>query len=224
MPRQGGWDLLDLGSFRTRIRRPRLTGSPVGLPWVLVWASPPPYEGEGQFALWHFSEDPRLWRFEPHVATTSENPDPLVWAIDTRHSPHFWFPRDCPRGCAWPTDLTTEQDRERFFGHSRATRLHVMEFAWVGRMMACQLYAYRMPFGTFQPINDQAAGYWVSREPVEAVERVEVGNLVQRHAEAGIELHITPDIWPFWHSVTSSTLSFSGSRLRNATRPEPEKS
>lgn len=81
-----------------------------------------------------------------------------------------------------------------------------------------------MPCDTFQTINDQAAGYWVSREPVEAIERIEVGNLVQRHAEAGIELRITPGIWPFWHSVTSSSLNFSGSRLRNATRPEPERS
>lgn len=26
----------------------------------------PPYEGEGPFALWHFSEDPSLDRFRPH--------------------------------------------------------------------------------------------------------------------------------------------------------------
>jgi hypothetical protein len=99
-----------------------------------------------------------------------------------------------------------------------------MESAWAERMMACHLYAYRMPFDTFKPVNDQAPGFWVSRDPVEAIERTEIGNLVQRHAEAGIELRITPDIWPFWHSVIASTLTFSGSRLRNAARPELLKS
>jgi hypothetical protein len=186
-----------------------------------MWAQPPRFEGEGEFALWHFSENPELSRFEPHVAATSNHLEPLVWAIDTRHSPHFWFPRDCPRGCVWLSPTTTDEDRDRFFGHSAATRLHVIESAWAEQMVVCQLHAYRMPVSAFASIDDQAAGYWISREPVEAVDRIEIGNLIQRHAKAGIELRITPDIWPFWHSVSSSTLSFSGSRLRNASRPEP---
>jgi hypothetical protein len=186
-----------------------------------VPAPPPPFHGEGAFALWHFSEDPGLSRFAPHVARTSDNPEALVWAIDTRHSPHFWFPRDCPRGCAWVLQSTSDEDRDRFFGGSAATRFHVVESAWAGRIVACRLYSYRMPPATFEPIDDQAADYWVSREPVEAVDRTEVGNLVQRHADAGIDLRFTPDLWPAWHSVVASTIGFSGSRLRNAARPEP---
>ena len=182
---------------------------------------PPPFLGEGPFALWHFSEDPDLSRFDPHVARTASSDEPVVWAIDTRHAPHFWFPRDCPRGCAWVTESTTEEDRVRFLGHSTARRLHVMETAWAEQMTACQLYAYRLPTEAFEPIDDEAAGYWLSRETVEAIERLEVGNLIRRHAEAGIELRITQDIWPFWHSVIFSTLNFSGSRLRHATRPQP---
>jgi hypothetical protein len=121
----------------------------------------------------------------------------------------------------WLTEATTAEDRVRFLGHSAAARLHVLETAWAERMVSCRLYAYRLPSDSFEWIGDEAAGYWVSREPVEAIARVEVGNLVQRHAEAGIELRITPDIWPFWHSVIFSTLNFSASRLRNATHPEP---
>lgn len=183
--------------------------------------APPPFEGEGDFALWHFSEDPNLSHFVPHVAATAGNPEPLVWAIDTRHSPHFWFPRDCPRGCAWLTATTTQEDRSQFLGGSKTGRLHVIEEAWSDRMAASRLYAYRMPIDTFESINDQAAGYWISRQAVEAVERVEFANLIDRHAEAGIELRMVPDIWPFWHSVIRSSLNFSGSRLRNASRPEP---
>jgi uncharacterized protein DUF6886 len=41
-------------------------------------------------------------------------------------------------------------------------------------------------------------------------------HLLARHAEAGIELRVTPSIWPFWRRVTASTVEFSGFRLRNA--------
>ena len=62
----------------------------------------PPYDREGPFALWHFSEDPSLDWFRPHIPATNPQAQPLVWAVDTRHAPMFWFPRDCPRGCIWP--------------------------------------------------------------------------------------------------------------------------
>jgi len=48
-----------------------------------------------------------------------------------------------------------------------------------------------------------------------------VDDLVGRHAAARIELRITPSVWPFWRRVASSTVGFSGSRLRNAT-PHPD--
>ena len=53
-------------------------------------------------------------------------------------------------------------------------------------------------------------------EMVDAIEQVVIDDLVGRHAGAGIELRITPSIWPFWRRVTGSTVGFSGSRLRNA--------
>ncbi|HEX3493561.1 MAG TPA: hypothetical protein VHU92_29765 [Streptosporangiaceae bacterium] len=36
----------------------------------------------------------------------------------------------------------------------------------------------------------------------------------------GIELRITPSIWPFWRQAADSTVGFSGSRLRNSA-PHP---
>jgi hypothetical protein len=35
---------------------------------------------------------------------------------------------------------------------------------------------------------------------------------------AGIELRVTPSIWPFWRRVVDSTVEFSGSRLSNSTK------
>jgi hypothetical protein len=180
----------------------------------------PPYEGEGAFALWHFSEDPSLSRFRPHTPVTNPAEPPAVWAVDTRHAPMFWFPRDCPRGCIWPVSATTPADRERFFGQSAASRVHVIEADWLRRMQDCHLYAYRLPIGPFRP--HEVGGYWICDEQVDAIDRMVIDDLVNRHAEAGIELRITPSIWPFWRQVVNSTVQFSGSRLRN-TGPHPDR-
>jgi hypothetical protein len=179
----------------------------------------PPCDGEGPFALWHFSEDPSLGRFRPHAPAANPEARPLVWAVDTRHAPMFWFPRDCPRGCIWPVSATTPEDRERFFGQSATNRVHVTEAGWLGRMRDCRLYAYRLPVAAFRP--HEVGGYWVADEPVNAIEQVGIGDLVGKHASAGIELRITPSIWPFWRRVTNSTVEFSGSRLRNSA-PHPD--
>ncbi len=180
----------------------------------------PPYEGEGPFALWHFSEEPSLGRFRPHVPATNPTARPLVWAVDTRHAPLFWFPRDCPRGCIWPVSTTTREDRERFFWPGAADRIHVMEAGWLARMQACRLYAYRLPAEAFRP-HEEVGGYWICDEPVEAVGQDVIDDLVGQHAGAGIELRIAPSVWPFWRRVASSTVGFSGLRLRNAA-PHPD--
>jgi hypothetical protein len=63
----------------------------------------------------------------------------------------------------------------------------------------------------------------VADEPVDAIERVELDQLIERHAAAGIEPRITPSIWPFWRRVTSSSVEFSGCRLRNAAADPHER-
>jgi hypothetical protein len=180
----------------------------------------PPYDGEGPFALWHFSEDSSLDRLRPHTPITNQKAPPLVWAVDTRHAPMFWFPRDCPRGCIWPVSATTPEDRERFFGQSAANRVHVMEVGWLKRMQDCRLYAYRLPAEPFRPHD--VGRYWVADEPVDTIDQIVIDDLVGRHAAAGIELRITLSIWPFWLRVANSTVEFSGSRLRNSA-PHPDR-
>lgn len=178
----------------------------------------PPYLGEGPHALWHVSEDPSIEVFRPHVPATNPSAPPAVWAVDTRHLPTFWFPRDCPRGCTWLSGRESDEDRERVFGHTDATRIHVIESSWAPAMATTTLHLYRLPEAPFTPHD--VGGYWVSDVAVEPLERVEVDDLVGRHAAAGIELRITPSIWPWWRQVAASTLDFSGSRLANAA-PHP---
>jgi hypothetical protein len=176
----------------------------------------PPYVGEGEFALWHLSEDPGLERFVPRRTPTNPDEPPLVWAVDTRHVPVYWFPRDCPRGCIWPVSTTTDADRERFFGQTAATRVHVMEQAWLAPLRQCRLYAYRLPPQGFAP--HATGGYWVSDTATVALARIAVGDLLECHAQAGIELRVTPSLWAFWDRVVGSTVEFSGVRLQRAVR------
>ena len=170
----------------------------------------PPYAGEGPHALWHVSEDASIRRFEPHVVAASGRSEPLVWTVDTRHLPLYWFPRDCPRACFWAHERTTAEDAALLHGSSR---VHAVEAAWLDRMRAARVVAYRLPEEPFEHTGD---GFWVSAEPVEPLELVELGDVLDRHAAALIELRFVPSIWPLWHRVAESTLEFSGIRLRNA--------
>jgi hypothetical protein len=165
------------------------------------------------------SEDPGLTRFAPHRAKTALTDEPLVWAIDTRHLPLYWFPRDCPRCTFWASERTSDADVEHFLDGDRVLRIHVIEDRWLDRVGATQLHLYRMPAATFTESLD-TSGYWMSRDPVDALERVTIDDLVVRHAAAGIRLRGVPNLWPLWDPVVTSTLEFSGMRLRNAI-PRP---
>jgi hypothetical protein len=173
----------------------------------------PPYVGEGPHALWHTSEDASIERFEPHVSRTAASEEPRVWAVDTRHLPLYWFPRECPRGTFWATDRTTPGDSELLAG---ATRVHAVEGGWFDKMRTAQVVAYRLPEETFVP-DPEVGGYWLSRDPVVPVEVVELGDLIGLHAASGIELRLVASLWPLWNLVAASTLEFSGIRLHNAT-------
>lgn len=191
----------------------------------------PPYLGEGPHALWHVSEEPSIERFEPRPSTavgltrsdggaieptpTADTAEPLVWAIDTRHQPMFWFPRDCPRGTFWAGPSTSDSDIDRFLGGDPTRRVHAVEADWLERIRRARVYAYRLPEETFRQ-HSTVGGYWVSTSAVVPIERVELGDLLARHAAAAIELRTVPSIWPLWDRVIASSLEFSGSRLRNA--------
>jgi hypothetical protein len=172
----------------------------------------PPYLGEGPHALWHVSENAAITRFEPHVSATAASSDPRVWAVDTRHLPLYWFPRECPRGTFWATSDTIRQDGA-LLGDS--SRVHVVETGWLQRIRNARVIAYRLPDATFTRDGD-VGGYWLSREAVEPLEVVELGDLIQRHEASGIELRALPNLWPTWNRVAASSLEFSGIRLHNA--------
>ncbi|MFI6601736.1 DUF6886 family protein [Nonomuraea sp. NPDC050536] len=166
----------------------------------------------------HFSEDPTIERFDPHVATTSALSEPYVWAVAADRCPDYWFPRQCPRAMAWKGPHTTGEDADRIIGAGCGDRVHAVEYGWLKAIMDVRLYAYRLPAEHFTPIGDPPHAV-VARIPVEPLGPPEpVSDLFDLHEQAGIQLRVLDNLWPFWNEVTASTLEFSGIRLRNARR------
>jgi len=164
--------------------------------------------------LWHVSDDPAIARFEPRAVEGHDSPEALVWAIDDAHVPAYWFPRECPRGTFWAVETTSDEDVERFLTGDRTRRVHAIEGGWLDELRRARVFAYRLAPDTFEPYP-RAAGYLVSREPVEPLAVEELDDLLGRHAAAGIELRLVPDLQGLWERVIGSTLEFSGIRLRN---------
>ena len=169
----------------------------------------------------HSSEDPAIRRFVPHVAATARQPEAYVWAVDAERAPDYWFPRACPRAMAWATPATSEADRAHVLGPGGGDRVHAIEYAWLGAVQTVRLFAYRLPADAFEPFGSPVSHAHVATRPVEPLGPAEpVGDLLALHEDAGIQLRVLPNLWPFWDAVITTSLGFSGIRLRNA-RPRP---
>lgn len=168
-----------------------------------------PHPGE----VLHFSEDPTITHFTPHVAPTSAHPEPYVWAVDTENAPSYWFPRACPRAMGWVVPTTTDEDRVRILGPG-AKRVHVIEYGWLPALMAVTLYAYRLPADQFGWLGEAALVATTDVEPLGPAEPV--GDLLSVHERAGIQLRLVDNLHPWFDEVIASTVQFSGIRLRNA--------
>jgi hypothetical protein len=166
--------------------------------------------------LYHFSEEPDIAVFQPRIAPSTAHPKPVVWAIDDWHAPMYYFPRDCPRACFWPAAYTNHADRGAWFAATTARIVIAVESAWLDRIRACSLYRYHLPESTFTPARGDDSGHHVSAQPVTPLLVEPVGDLLSALVAAEVELRIMPSLVELWHRVASSTLEFSGTRLRNA--------
>ncbi|MFQ6327979.1 DUF6886 family protein [Nocardia sp. CWNU-33] len=164
----------------------------------------------------HFSEDPTIRRFVPR-STATPQPEAYVWAVDAPNAPSYWFPRNCPRAMAWTTPATTDLDRDRILGAGGGTRVHAIEYSWLDALPNTALYAYRLPAEFFRPIGGAQPHAWVATVPVDPLGPPEpVHDLIALHEAAGIQLRVLTNLWPFWDAVTTSSVGFSGIRLRGA--------
>jgi hypothetical protein len=164
--------------------------------------------------VYHFSEDPDIARFVPHVPRTNPHSPARVYAIDGEHEPLYWFPRDCPRVTVWADDAAQQELlAARFTTSSR--RLHAIESSWLAGMREVELYRYAFDAAAFAPW-EEADGQWISEEVVEPLGVEPCGDPLQRHVEAGIELRVVGDLWPLRDAVVATGLPFSIVRMANA--------
>ena len=151
--------------------------------------------------LFHFSEDPSIEVFEPHVARTAAEKEPLVWAVDELRAHTYWFPRACPRVTFWPPVV------------------HAIEWGWLDAMRTTELFRYEFDPAGFERSGHAPPGsgdFWVSRETVRPIGVEPVGDLLALHAEAGIELRVVADLRPLAEDVAAPAWAghFSIIRLR----------
>jgi len=169
--------------------------------------------------VYHFSEDPYIPIFAPHRSATSTVDGAWVWACDAHRAPCYWFPRDCPRATFWPLDpdsLSPEADGLL----AGATRVHAMQNDWLADMKRAKVFVYTFDGSSFQSTTDvfeaDGHGFWVSQETLTPLDVSPLGDLIETHAEAGIELRMVNNLAAFWQRVIKTPgLDFSGIRLRN---------
>lgn len=151
--------------------------------------------------LLHFSEDPTIERFVPRRAATQQIDGDFVWADDEDHFYRYWFPRDCPRGTWWEKSNCKR-------------RVAAIQWDWLDRFVACELYAYRFDAAPFR--ENLGGGGWISEEKVVPVDVQPVGPLLDKHRDAGVEFRIVSDLKGVWDDVIKrEDINFSGIRLRN---------
>ncbi|WP_062217961.1 DUF6886 family protein [Streptomyces sp. NBRC 109706] len=170
----------------------------------------------------HFSEDSDIRLFRPHIAASARRMEALVWAVDAARAPDYWFPRQCPRAMVWARASSSRADRARLIGDGGGERVHAIEYGWLPALQQVKLFAYRLPAASFRPIGAESHAL-VAREEVAPLGPPEpVGDLLALHREAGIQLRLYDNLWPFWDAAAGSTLGHSAIRMRNA-RPRPER-
>jgi hypothetical protein len=161
--------------------------------------------------LFHISEESDIARFEPRPSEYAA--DLVVWAIEGRRLYNYLVPRECPRVTYYAGADATAADVERFLGSSPA--VVAIESGWLERVRSTRLYCYHMPQEASECL-DAGAGYFVSRTPV-VPSRIEVfDDPLAELLGHGVQLRMTPNLWPLRDAIVASSLQFSLIRMRNA--------
>jgi hypothetical protein len=169
--------------------------------------------------VWHFSEDPDIVEFSPRTGAPGAPDQALVWAMDAEHAAAYWFPRQCPRVTFWPGTQPPTPVGEALLGGATGRRVHAIEWAWLDRVRSTALYQYVLDGADFEPWPP-ASGHRVARRTVRPLRVEPVGDLLERHAAAGIELRLLPELWALVDAVVAAGLEFSVIRARNAAPRE----
>lgn len=166
--------------------------------------------------VWHYSEDPFITVFHPHVPPTSPLHEPRVWAVREDHGSDFWFPRDCPRVLFWRGDRPAGPEAEALLGGAHT--VHAIEWGWLERVRLARVFRYGLAAAPFRP-GENPIWYLTAQQAVHPVCVEPVGDLLAAHATAGIELRVLSRLHALGEQVVASGLPFSLIRMRNAAPP-----
>jgi hypothetical protein len=162
--------------------------------------------------LFHVSDEGPFTVMEPRPAPagTPHEGQKWVWAVDEARLPNYLLPRQCPRVC-WAVTGAEPDGVLR----SPAARVIAVEHGWASRLFQAGLNVHLLDPAGFA-LLDAAAGYWISGQAtrVETVRRVE--NSFTALAEQGVEVRLTPSLWPYVDAVVAAGGEFSAIRMRNA--------
>ena len=165
--------------------------------------------------LFHFSHDPSIERFTPHVPATNPTQPASVWAIDAERAPLHWFPRDCQRVAVWPRD-----DAERhLFSQAFCTaapRVHAIELGRLRVLASAGITIATASIPRRSGRGQRHLGQWISDRAVEPSEVERLDDLIGCHVTAGIELRAVPDLWPIRDLAVSGPWDFSVVRFQLA--------
>ena len=165
--------------------------------------------------LFHFSEDPNITNFVPRVPDHRPDIEPYVWVVDEARAWTYYFPRDCPRILLWPTESTTPEDLQRWFGGEATGRIACIEHAWLERMRTVPIYRYEFEPTNFRPLEGDG---WmlVSTETETPIDMQPLaGDPIVALCRDGVEVRVMPSLAPLWGAWEHS-FHFSGIRLRHA--------
>ena len=115
---------------------------------------------------------------------------------------------------AWAHDPTGHAEFHNTFC-TTADRVHAIEVGWLHTMQTTTLYRYVLDASFFRPWPE-ASGQWISESIIDPVGMDSVGPLLDRHADADIELRIAPSLWPVHDLAVSGRWDFSVVRISNA--------
>jgi hypothetical protein len=82
-------------------------------------------------------------------------------------------------------------------------------------MRTTQIFRYDFDPEGFVPWED-ASGQWIAEREVTPASVSPVGDLLDAHARAGIELRAVPSLWPLHDLAVSGEFDFSIVRMHNA--------
>ena len=155
----------------------------------------------------HYSEDASIEVFEPHVPTTNSTSVPLVWAIEPRYAPLYWFPRACPRVAVWANNLAQRAAVTARWG-TTSDRVQFADRADEQWIRSTPLFEY-----TFDPDDfeawPQAEGQWVATRAVRPRARRSLADAVDVQRSAGVDLRLVDNLDAVRIGVIESRLPFS---------------